>query len=98
MHFITELCPSALPTCALGPELRLRGYPGGCQLYVYAPWSSEKGGLGGVDAGEGAHTLTNRMKMRVSGVWSSDSGSISIAGTVGMPDGDSKLVDRSLIY
>ena len=51
-----------------------------------------------VDAGEGAHTLTNRMKVRRSGVWSSDSGSISITGTVGIPDGDSKLVDRSLIY
>ena len=57
-----------------------------------------KGGTGEVDADEGAHTLTNRMKMRVSGVWSSDSGSISITGTVGIPDGDSELVDRSLIY
>ena len=57
-----------------------------------------KGGLGEVDADEGAHTLTNCMKMRVSGVWRSDSGSISITGTVGIPDGESKLVDRSLIY
>ena len=57
-----------------------------------------KGGLGEVDADEDAHTLTNRMKVRRSGVWSSDSGSISITGTVGIPDGDSKLVDRSLIY
>ena len=51
-----------------------------------------------VDADEDAHTLTNRMKVRRSGVWSSDSGSISITGTVGIPDGESKLVDRSLIY
>ena len=56
------------------------------------------GGLVGVDADEGAHTLTNRMKVRRSGVWSADSGSISITGTVGIPDGDSELVDRSQIY
>ena len=56
------------------------------------------GGLVGVDAGEGAHTLTNRMKLRRSGVWRSDIGLISITGTVGIPDGESKLVDRSLIY
>ena len=62
------------------------------------PGVAMKGGRGGVDAGEGAHTLTNRMNMRVSGVWSSDSGSISITGTVGIPDGESKLVDRNLIY
>ena len=57
-----------------------------------------KGGLGEVDADEGAHTLTNRMKRRMSGVWRSDIGLISITGTVGIPDGDSELVDRSLIY
>ena len=56
------------------------------------------GGLVGVDAGEGAHTSMNSMKVRRSGVWSSDIGSISITGTVGIPDGESKLVDRSLIY
>ena len=56
------------------------------------------GGLVCVDADEGAHTLTNRMKLRRSGVWRSDIGSISITGTVGIPDGDSELVDRSLIY
>ena len=51
-----------------------------------------------VDADEGAHTSMNSMKMRRSGVWSFDIGSTSITGTVGIPDGDSELVDRSLIY
>ena len=62
------------------------------------PGVAMTGGLVGVDAGEGAHTLTNRMKLRRSGVWRSDIGSISITGTVGIPDGDDELVDRSLIY
>ena len=51
-----------------------------------------------VDVGEGAHTSMNSMKMRRSGVWSFDIGSTLITGTVGIPDGDSELVDRSLIY
>ena len=33
---------AALPTCALGPKLRRGGYPGGCQLSVSAPWSSDE--------------------------------------------------------